>query len=88
MRVELEINESKASFFMELIKNLNFIKLVKTTKVGGRSNAAKGINNGKNNDKDKKASIEMPTYAALDYDKYHFHTADLKFDRNEINERN
>jgi hypothetical protein len=43
MKITLEIQDAKLAFFLELIKNFSFVKLVKTPEVDGLSPAHKSI---------------------------------------------
>ena len=43
MKIILEIQESKLAFFLELIKNFSFVKLVKAQDMEGLSPAHKSI---------------------------------------------
>jgi len=84
MKIVLEINDNKLSFFMELIKNLGFIKSVKTSNPEEKRIGQKKPKMLHENRKDKSFT---PGYPALDYSKYCFDNKDLKFDRSEIHDR-
>jgi hypothetical protein len=79
MKLVIEIQEGKLSYFMDLIKNLSFVRLVETKKNSVDTLKIKR-KNGLSSENDKVLS-------PLDYNKYKFDSKDLKFDRNEINER-
>ena len=86
MKLVLEIKDSRVTYFMDLIKNLDFIKLIKTVKGKDNSNISKTLISGKKGKKIDSGKISNQ-FIPLDYSKYNFNTKDLKFDRNEINER-
>jgi len=72
---------------MELIKNLDFIKLVKTVKEKHKSDTSQALKSGMQENNQKELSNISQQFIPLDYSRYNFNTKDLKFDRNEINER-
>ena len=79
MKITLDIKEGSVSFFMELIKNLRFVKLL-DPKQKKSSNIFRADKPGMG----KKKTKEI--YSPLDYSNYNFQTRNLKFDRGEINE--
>ncbi len=64
MKITLEIQESKLAFFLELIKNFSFVKLVKTPEVEGISPNHKSILD------ERLSALEANPESLLDWDEF------------------
>ena len=64
MKITLEIQDAKLAFFLELIKNFSFVKLVKTPETNGLSPAHKSILD------ERLAAVEANPESLLDWDEF------------------
>lgn len=62
MKITLDIQESKLAFFLELIKNFSFVKLVKESEVEALSPAHKSILD------ERLSALETNSESLLDWD--------------------
>ncbi len=64
MKITLDIQESKLAFFLELIKNFSFVKLVKMPETEGLSTVHKAILD------ERLSAIEANPDSLLDWDEF------------------
>ena len=64
MKITLEIQESKLTFFLELIKNFSFVKVVKAPEVEGLSTPHKTILD------ERLSALEANPESLLDWDEF------------------
>lgn len=64
MKITLEIQETKLAFFLELIKNFSFVKVVKTPETEGLSPVHKSILD------ERLSAMEANPGSLLDWDEF------------------